>query len=186
MLLYTGGAMDKPKSKPVSKAPKKSAKPSAKVGKASASVPASRPYPVEPEVLELQQRRLKTAAAAGAHALKSKAAPAPRAFTPAVALSPVPAKPADVLVRFVFRDAAATSVHVSGEFNQWSTDAAPMKCLGDGRWEILVALAPGRYQYKLIVNGVWIADPLARENVMNEHGSFNSVIEVSAESNINT
>ena len=49
---------------------------------------------------------------------------------------------------------------------------------GDGHWEATVELAPGRYQYKLIVDGEWIADPAAQKNVPNEHGSLNSVIEV--------
>jgi len=55
-----------------------------------------------------------------------------------------------------------------------------MKRHDDGHWETTVALAPGRYQYKLIVDGEWIADPAAEENVSNEHGSLNSVIEVRA------
>lgn len=189
-VLYSGGAMDKSKSKPASKAPKKSPKTGTKVGRKSATAPAVRPYPVEPEVLELQQRRLKNAAAAGAHALRSTGAPkpatAPGSSSRTAGGSAEGGLPRFPSVRFVFQDVAATSVHVSGEFNQWSTETTPMSCLGEGRWEVFVALAPGRYQYKFIVNGVWIPDPLARENVMNEHGSLNSVIVVLAESNIKT
>jgi 1,4-alpha-glucan branching enzyme len=55
-----------------------------------------------------------------------------------------------------------------------------MKRHNDGTWETTVALAPGRYQYKLIVDGEWIADPAAQKNVPNEHGTLNSVIEVRA------
>jgi 1,4-alpha-glucan branching enzyme len=47
-----------------------------------------------------------------------------------------------------------------------------------GRWEATVALQPGRYQYKFIVDGQWLHDPNARENVANPHGSLNSVMEV--------
>jgi hypothetical protein len=47
-----------------------------------------------------------------------------------------------------------------------------------GHWETTVALAPGRYQYKFVVDGEWIPDLLAQENVWNEHGSLNSVVEV--------
>jgi 1,4-alpha-glucan branching enzyme len=67
---------------------------------------------------------------------------------------------------------------VCGEFNGWSPTATPMKRHDDGHWETTVALAPWRYQYKLIVDGKWIADPAAQKNVPNEHGSLNSVIEV--------
>jgi len=47
---------------------------------------------------------------------------------------------------------------------------------GIGKRRLL--LAPGRYQYKFIVDGDWIADPTAQNNVPNEHGSLNLVVEV--------
>ena len=50
----------------------------------------------------------------------------------------------------------------------------------DGSWETTVALAPGRYQYKFVVDGQWMPDPRARENVPNQHGTLNSVVEVRA------
>jgi 1,4-alpha-glucan branching enzyme len=53
-----------------------------------------------------------------------------------------------------------------------------MKRRGDGQWETTLALEPGRYQYKFVVDGKWTHDPNARENVTNEHGSLNSVIEI--------
>ena len=67
-----------------------------------------------------------------------------------------------------------------GDFNGWSPIATPMKRHSDGHWETTVALAPGRYQYKLIVDGEWIADPAAQKNLPNEHCSLNSVVEVRA------
>ena len=47
-----------------------------------------------------------------------------------------------------------------------------------GRWEATLALRPGRYQYKFFADGRWIHDPAAQENVPNEHGSLNSVVNV--------
>jgi 1,4-alpha-glucan branching enzyme len=47
-----------------------------------------------------------------------------------------------------------------------------------GYWETTVDLAPGRYQYKFVVDGEWIPDPLAREHAWNHHGTLNSVLEV--------
>lgn len=53
-----------------------------------------------------------------------------------------------------------------------------MKRHNDGHWEATLALAPGRYQYKFVADGEWIADPAAQKSVRNEYGSLNSVIEV--------
>jgi 1,4-alpha-glucan branching enzyme len=67
---------------------------------------------------------------------------------------------------------------LSGEFNGWSMDATPLKRHDDGHWETTVELAPGRYEYKFVADGEWFPDPLAHENVWNQHGTLNSVIEV--------
>jgi len=48
----------------------------------------------------------------------------------------------------------------------------------DHCWEKRLALTPGRHEYKFIVNGVWIHNPDAPENVPNCHGTLNSVVEV--------
>jgi hypothetical protein len=41
-----------------------------------------------------------------------------------------------------------------------------------------VSLGPGRYEYKLLVDGRWVADPLNPKKVLNELGSMNSVAEI--------
>lgn len=84
----------------------------------------------------------------------------------------------NITVTFVLREPDAKQVMVCGEFNGWSPTATPMKGRGDGHWETTIVLAPGRYQYKFVVDGNWIPDPLARENVSNQQGTLNSVIEV--------
>ena len=48
----------------------------------------------------------------------------------------------------------------------------------DGLWETSLALPPGRYEYKFVVDGQWRPDPNAHENVFNAHGTLNSVVEV--------
>ena len=98
----------------------------------------------------------------------------------AVAEAPMPPAPPRVKVAFALPEPDAKQVSLSGEFNGWSPNATPMKRHEDGCWETTVALAPGRYQYKFVVDGQWIPDPLARENVWNQHGTLNSVVEVSA------
>jgi 1,4-alpha-glucan branching enzyme len=97
------------------------------------------------------------------------AAPATKATTPKT-----------LSVRFALHKPDAKQVSLCGEFNGWSPTATPMKRHDDGHWETTVDLAPGRYQYKLIVDGEWIVDPAAQKNVPNAHGSLNSVIEVRA------
>ncbi len=99
---------------------------------------------------------------------------------PAAVEAPAPPCPPKVKVTFALPRADAHHVSLSGEFNGWSPGATPMKRCADGHWEAVVELGPGRYQYKFIVDGQWICDPQARENVWNQHGTQNSVIEVRA------
>jgi 1,4-alpha-glucan branching enzyme len=96
------------------------------------------------------------------------------------AQAPKPTAPKILSVRFVLHRPDAKQVWLSGEFNGWSPNATPMKRHDDGHWETTVDLAPGRYQYKLVVDGEWLLDPAAQKNVPNDHGTLNSVIEVRA------
>ena len=92
----------------------------------------------------------------------------------------MPPAPPRVKVTFVLPICDAKRVSLSGEFNGWSPDATPMKRYDDGHWETTVELAPGRYEYKFVRDGEWMPDLLAHENVWNQHGTLNSVIEVRA------
>ena len=108
--------------------------------------------------------------------------PPPPSKSPEPAVVAKPA-PVSTLVRqatttFLFQAPYATHVSLCGEFNAWSPDATAMTRQPDGCWKTTLALAPGRYQYKFLADGQWMHDPLARENVLNKHGSLNSVIEV--------
>lgn len=67
-----------------------------------------------------------------------------------------------------------------GGFNGWSPEATPMNRQAGGLWETSLALPPGRYEYKFVVDGAWLPDPNAREQVYNEFGTLNSVVEVRA------
>ena len=81
-------------------------------------------------------------------------------------------------VTFHVYEPHARRVSLAGEFNQWDPIAAPMQSHDDGHWSITLDLPPGRYQYKFVVDGQWLPDLTAHENVPNEHGTLNSVIEV--------
>ncbi len=72
-----------------------------------------------------------------------------------------PIAPKTLSVSFALHKPDAKGVSVCGEFNAWSPTATPMQLHDDGRWGTTVALAPGRYQYKFLVDREWIADPAA-------------------------
>lgn len=80
---------------------------------------------------------------------------------------------------FVLEFADAEQVYVCGDFNDWHPTR--LRMIGnadDGLWEKRLTLPPGRYEYKFVVDGNWLHDPNASENVPNIFGSLNSVVEV--------
>jgi 1,4-alpha-glucan branching enzyme len=93
------------------------------------------------------------------------------------ALTKAPAAPRTVNVVFWIFQPQARRVSVCGEFNGWSPEANPMEPRGEGRWQAVLALKPGRYQYKFVIDGEWMADPDAKQNVYNAFGTLNSVVE---------
>jgi len=78
-------------------------------------------------------------------------------------------------VRFQFLAAEAGEVYLAGEFNNWNTNAHPMKKDKNGVWEITVSLKPGRYEYRFFVDGIWQNDISCDECVANDFGSVNCV-----------
>lgn len=93
--------------------------------------------------------------------------------------SPVFAGAARQEVAFILSSPEAEEVYLCGDFNQWSPHSLPMIRHGEDHWwEKHLVLEPGRYEYKFIVNGVWIHNPDAPQNVPNAFGSLNSVMEV--------
>jgi 1,4-alpha-glucan branching enzyme len=83
-----------------------------------------------------------------------------------------------VPVRFEFTDPTATTVCVAGTFNRWEPEAKSLDPTEGGRWSNETALAPGTYEYCLVVDGRWMPDPQARETVPNPFGGRNSVLKV--------
>ena len=81
-------------------------------------------------------------------------------------------------VRFAINAPRARHVSVAGDFNQWNPEAMLLEKRSGGRWETTLNLPTGRYEYKFVVDGEWRHDPTALQNIPNQHGSLNSVIEV--------
>ena len=83
-------------------------------------------------------------------------------------------------VRFEYTHPTARTVCVAGTFNHWQPEAKTLHSTGVGQWWKETSLAPGTYEYCLVVDGQWMPDPLARESVPNPFGGRNSILNVSA------
>lgn len=72
----------------------------------------------------------------------------------------------------------AETVSVCGSFNEWDPKKTPLKRDAAGKWKAQLMLTPGRYEYRLRVDGLWVDDPAADTHVPNPFGSSNCVREV--------
>jgi len=81
-------------------------------------------------------------------------------------------------VQFEFPAPEAEEVCLAGGFNNWDTNANPMKKDKKGIWKTALSLKPGRYEYRFLVDGNWENDPVCSCCVPNEFGGQNCVITV--------
>lgn len=73
----------------------------------------------------------------------------------------------------------ARSISIAGSFNGWSPDAHPMRRNEDaGVFERIIELPAGTYQYRLVIDGRWVADPHNPQHLLNTYGEPISLIEV--------
>ncbi len=84
------------------------------------------------------------------------------------------AKPAE----FKLYAPQAKRVSLAGSFNNWDTRALSAKKDSRGNWAVKVNLKPGRYEYKFLVDGSWLNDPVCHSCVSNAFGTQNCTIEV--------
>lgn len=77
-------------------------------------------------------------------------------------------------VVFTLKATPDAQVALIGDFNQWDDQATPMRHTGDGIFEAAIALDPGSYQYKFVVNGRRRLDPSNPEEASAPDGSINS------------
>ena len=82
-------------------------------------------------------------------------------------------------VTFKLNAEAGKIVSVAGSFNDWDPEA---KYLTDknntGEYVGVLMLAPGVYEYKFVIDGVWHLDENNSNFSPNDFGTLNSVIEV--------
>ncbi len=78
-------------------------------------------------------------------------------------------------VVFSLRAPEAKAVALAGEFNGWDPALHPMERGSGGVWTVRVALPPGTYQYRFVVDGKWMADPENPATVKNNYNEDNSL-----------
>jgi hypothetical protein len=93
-----------------------------------------------------------------------------------------PSFPTDVAplvpVRFEFTHPTAATVCVAGTFNDWQPETKILRPISSCHWVEEAALLPGIYEYCLVVDGQWMPDPLATDQVPNPFGGVNSILRV--------
>jgi chromosome partitioning protein len=82
-------------------------------------------------------------------------------------------------VAFVTLYPRAQSVQIAGDFNGWQPAKMPMEKVGEsGVWQTSAKLPPGKYRYRLVVDGQWQQDPYNETTELNPFGGYNSILEV--------
>lgn len=90
-----------------------------------------------------------------------------------------PKPPSSALLKkipFTARLAGAREVLLTGDFTNWTSSALRLNPTPDGAWTALLQLAPGEYQYRLLVDGQWRDHPEAQRRVPNPFGTENCVL----------
>lgn len=88
-------------------------------------------------------------------------------------------RPTSTGVLFVQPAGDVRHIAVAGDFNNWSATANPMRRNREiGVFETLIPIAAGRHQYRLVIDGIWQADPYNPQQQHNEYGEPNSIVVV--------
>ena len=80
--------------------------------------------------------------------------------------------------KFILESSSSSSVFVMGSFNDWSRSSLKMVEVNKGLFETEIQLEPQKYEYKFIVNGDEVLDPLNENIVSNNIGGYNSLIDL--------
>jgi 1,4-alpha-glucan branching enzyme len=81
-------------------------------------------------------------------------------------------------ITFKLEALEAKEAILAGDFNGWDGKNHTMKRDNKGRWSKIVTLAPGRYEYKFVVDGEWQNDPSSNQVVPNSFGTLNNFLNV--------
>ena len=80
----------------------------------------------------------------------------------------------------------ARAVFLAGTFKNWTPDdATRLHRQAEGKWALTLPLAPGRHEFKFVVDGQWCCEPGCEHEyrgcpkcVANELGTMNRVLDV--------
>jgi 1,4-alpha-glucan branching enzyme len=78
-------------------------------------------------------------------------------------------------VTFSYSAPAAQTVLLAGDFTGWNEAPISLKKDKSGVWKKTISLPPGRYQYRLVVDGEWRNDPQCPSRQPNQFGGENCV-----------
>jgi chromosome partitioning protein len=83
---------------------------------------------------------------------------------------------------FVQPDGGGAQVFVAGDFNHWNPVATPLRHDENLKvWQACIPVPPGRYRYRLVVDGKWVQDPFNSYVESNPFGELNNVVEMEVE-----
>lgn len=81
-------------------------------------------------------------------------------------------------VEFKISAPNARWVGIAADFNGWKPDTLTAKKDKDGSWKATAAVPAGTHEYKFVVDGAWITDPVCLRRAVNSFGTENSVLVV--------
>lgn len=70
----------------------------------------------------------------------------------------------------------AVEVPLAGEFTNWESRPLGLAKGSGGRWSTTIELAPGKYEYRLLIDGAWSDHPEASHRVPNAFGTENCLL----------
>jgi len=87
-------------------------------------------------------------------------------------------------LRMIYRTANSSQrVFIAGDFNHWTPQETPMRYSETLQaFEAWLTLPPGRYRYRLVVDGNWIIDPGNPRTEPSDAGQLHSLLTVAEES----
>jgi len=81
-------------------------------------------------------------------------------------------------VTFRLKAPSVKEVILMGDFNNWDAGSHPMEKDENGIWKVSMMIPPGKYEYRLLVDGQWRLDSGNNQTVPNSFGTENNVLTV--------
>ncbi len=82
------------------------------------------------------------------------------------------------MVVLTFDDIDCRRLQIAGDFNDWIPDRDIETRHINGHWQKVFTAEPGVYEYRLVIDGKWQADPTNPAEIPNELGGINSLLQV--------